>query len=46
MYSRKERVAFIMTIKDIAELSGFSKSTVSRVLNNSPKVDKKPVKLF
>ena len=30
-----------MTIKDIAELSGFSKSTVSRVLNNSPKVDKK-----
>src|SRR5260370_36996294 len=28
-----------LTIRDIAALSGLSKSTVSLVLNNSPKVD-------
>lgn len=28
-----------LTIRDIARLSGLSKSTVSLVLNNSPKVD-------
>ena len=30
-----------MTIRDIADLAGVSKSTVSRVINNSPNVNEK-----